>query len=289
VDYRKAISPEDICEKLADEKDIKAVAVVHNETSTGVVNPIEEIGGVVKEYGALYLVDMVSSAGGDTVKTDYWQIDLGCTTSYKCMNCPPGLAIVSVSDDAWTTMAKRKERRSFSFDLYKWLEMWIPPERGGKLIWGYRRYVVEPAPHITYAMRESLKMILDEGPAERYAKNVLAGKALRAAVKALGLELYPLEDSYASNTVTAIFNNTGIGCDAVIGMMHREYGVVIGGGLEEVAGKVLRIAHMGKTANEMYVIYTIEALGKTLAKLGWESEPHAGVAAARAVFDMHRS
>jgi aspartate aminotransferase-like enzyme len=285
VDYRSSIDPEVVRQKLSTEKGIKAVAVVHNETSTGVVNPVAEISEVVKEYGALYLVDTVSSAGGDTVKTDEWQIDLNCTGCYKCMNCPPGLAIVTVSDDAWTSMAARKVRRSFSFDLYKWLEMWVLPERGGKLIWGCRRHVVEPVPHITYAMNEALQMIMEEGPAERYAKNARAGRAVRAAVKALGLELYPLEDRFASNTLTAIFNTTGIDSDAITGTMRQDYGVLIGGGLEEVAGKVLRIAHMGTTSDEMHITYTIEALEKTLAKLGWEAQPHAGVDAARAVFE----
>lgn len=287
VNSRRAIEPETIREKLAAEKNIKAVAVVHNETSTGVVNPIAEIGHVVKEYGALYLVDTVSSAGGDTVKTDDWHIDLNCTACYKCMNCPPGLAIVTVSDDAWAAMAARKVRRSLSLDLYRWLEMWIPPERGGKLVWGYRRHVVEPAPHITYAMNQALKMIMEEGLDERYARNALAGRAIRAASKAMGLELYPLDVRYASNTVTVILNTTGIDSDAIIGTMRRDFGVLLAGGLEDVAGKVLRIAHMGTTSDEMHVIYAIEALEKTLTKLGWKMEPRAGVNVARAIFEEH--
>jgi aspartate aminotransferase-like enzyme len=288
VDYRKAIDPDAVRQKLAAENDIKVVAVVHNETSTGIVNPVAEIGEAVKEYGALYLVDTVSSAGGDYVKTDEWQIDLNCTGCYKCMNCPAGLAIVTVSDDAWAAMATRKVRRSFSFDLYKWLEMWEPLDRGGKLIWGHRRLVIEPVPHITYAMKEALRMIMEEGPAERYAKNALAGRALRAGIKALGLELYPLEERYASNTVTAILNTTGIESDAIIGRMREDFGVLIGGGLEEVAGKVLRIAHMGSTASEMHVTYTTSALGKTLTKLGWEAKARDGVDAARTVFEAHQ-
>jgi len=289
VDSRKAIDPDAVRRKLAAEKNIKAVAVVHNETSTGVVNPVEEIGRVVKEYGAVYMVDAVSSAGGDAVKTDEWKIDLNCTGCYKCMNCPPGLAIVAVSDHAWEVMARRKVRRSFSYDLYKWLEMWVPPERGGKLIWGHRRHVVEPVPHITYAMNEALRMIMEEGPAERYAKNALAGEAVRATVKALGLELYPLEDRDASNTLTAILNTTGIDSGEITATMRRDFGVLIGGGLEEVAGKVLRIAHMGATSDEMHVMYTVAALEKTLAKLGWKTQQRAGVDAAKDIFDQHTS
>jgi aspartate aminotransferase-like enzyme len=203
------------------------------------------------------------------------------------MNCPPGLAIVAVSENAWASMAKKKVRRSFSQDLYKYLEMWIPPERGGKWIWGYRRHVVEPVPHITYALLEALRMIMEEGPQARFARNALAGRALRAFVKAMGLELYPLEERYASNTLTTILNNTGIQGEAIVDMLWNDYGVLIGGGLEEVAGKVLRIAHMGTTSDSMHVLYTVEALEKTLARLGWKFQTHAGLDAAVAVFDGH--
>jgi aspartate aminotransferase-like enzyme len=287
VDWRRAIDPDEVRKRLAREKRVKAVAVVHNETSTGVLNPVKEIGKIVKEYGAIYMVDTVSSAGGDVVKTDDWLIDLNCTGNYKCMNCPPGLAIVAVSENAWASMAKKKVRRSFSQDLYKYLEMWIPPERGGKWIWGYRRHVVEPVPHITYALLEALRMIMEEGPQARFARNALAGRALRAFVKAMGLELYPLEERYASNTLTTILNNTGIQGEAIVDMLWNDYGVLIGGGLEEVAGKVLRIAHMGTTSDSMHVLYTVEALEKTLARLGWKFQTHAGLDAAVAVFDGH--
>lgn len=287
-DSRKSVDPDQVREKLRTEQDIKLVAVVHNETSTGVVNPVAEIGQIVKEYGALYLVDTVSSAAGDFVRTDEWQVDLNCTGCYKCMNCPPGLAMVAVSEDAWAAMASRKVRKSFSFDLYKWLEMWIPSDRGGKLIWGYRRHVVEPVPQITYALNEALKLLLEEGLAERYRKNRLAGTAIRAAVKAMGLELYPLEEKYASNTLTAILNPPEIESSAITDTMRREYGVMIAGALEEVAGKVLRIAHMSSTSNEMYVLHTVRSLEKTLLRLGWKVEEGTGLNAATMVFDNHK-
>ena len=168
VDWRRSIDVEIIKERLEREGDVKVVAVVHNETSTGVKNSIEEIGRVVKEHSALFLADTVSSTGGDTVKTDEWRIDLNCTCSYKCFGAPSGLSIVAVSDEAWETMARRrKEAGSFAFDLYRWLQMWIPPERGGKLVYGYRRHPIEPSPHMTYALNEALKVIHEEGLEKR--------------------------------------------------------------------------------------------------------------------------
>jgi aspartate aminotransferase-like enzyme len=285
TDWRRGIDPNRVREKLRAEKGIKMVVIVHNETSTGVANPIEEIGKIVKEYGALYCVDVVSSAAGDWVKADEWHIDLACTCCYKCMNCPPGLGMVATSNDAWAVMVKRKVRQSFSFDLYKYVEMWIPRDRGGKEIWGHRRHVVEPAPQLTYALHEGLKVILEEGPAERFRKNRVAGKAVRAAVKAMGLETYPLDERSASNTLTAIVNPEGIKGSAIIETMRKDYGVIIGGGLEEVAGKVLRMAHMSSTSDGMHILYAMSALEKTLTKLGRKVEAGSGVNAARAVFD----
>ena len=118
------------------------------------------------------------------------------------------------------------------------------------------------------------------------ARTALAGKALRAGIKALVLELYPLEEGYASNTLTTILNNTGIDIHAIIDTMRKDHGVVINGGVEEVAGKVLRIAHMGTTSDEMHITYTLQALERTLASLHWKVSAHAGVDAARAVFDQ---
>jgi aspartate aminotransferase-like enzyme len=282
ADWRRGVDPDLVRDKLQTERGIKAVAVVHNETSTGVANPIGDIGKVVKEYGALFIVDVVSSAAGDWVKADEWQIDFACTCCYKCMNCPPGLAIVSISDAGWAAMAKRKVRQSYSFDLYKYLEMWIPRERGGKEVWGYRRHVVEPAPQLTYAMLEGLRVLMEEGLAERYRKNRAAGKALRAAVKAVGLELYPLEEPHASNTLTAIVNPEGVRSAAIIEMMRNDYGVVIAGALEEVAGKVLRIAHMSATSSQMHILHTVRALEDTLTRLERRVPIGAGVQAALA-------
>jgi aspartate aminotransferase-like enzyme len=202
------------------------------------------------------------------------------------MNCPPGLGMVAVSNDAWAVMAKRKVRQSFSFDLYKYVEMWIPRERGGKESWGHRRHVVEPAPQLTYAMREGLKVILEEGLAERLRKNRLAGKAIRTALAAMGLEMYPLDERSASNTLTAILNPEGIKNAAIIETMRKDHGVIIGGGLEEVAGRVLRMAHMSSTSDEMHVLHAVRALEKTLIKLGGKIEMGSGVNAARAVFDL---
>ena len=272
TDWRYAFDPSQVERKLQQEKDVKVVGIVHNETSTGLRNPVAEIGKIVKKHGALYLVDAVSSFGGDDVRTDEWNIDLNCTGSYKCLNAPPGLSIVSISPDAWKVMEKRKRMSSsFSFDLFKWLQMWIPKEKGGKLIWGYRRHPIEPAPTLTYALNEAVKEILEEGMQKRFMKNAVAGRAMRAGVQALDLELYPKEEKYASNTVTAIMNPDKIANKDILETMRDKYGVIAGGGLEETFAKVIRLAHMSVTSQPMYVLQTIWALGSTLRGLGVEA------------------
>jgi aspartate aminotransferase-like enzyme len=289
ADWRQGVDPEQVRQALRAEKHIKAVAVVHNETSTGVANPVGEIGKIVKEHGALYVLDVVSSAGGDYVKMDDWQADFACTCGYKCLNCPPGLAVVAVSDTAWAAMARRKVRQSYSFDLYKYLEMWIPKSRGGKEVWGHRRHVVEPAPQLTYAMLEGLKVLLEEGLPERYRKNRLAGQALRAGLRAMGLEVFATAEASASNTVTAIVNPEGIAGAEITKRMRAEHGVIMAGALEEVAGKVLRIAHMSMTSTPLHILHTLRALEETLSTLGRTVPRGAGVPAAQHVFQAAAS
>ena len=285
-DMHCSVDPEIVRQTLKRNRGVKAIAIVHNETSTGIINPVTEIGKIAKEQGALLILDTVSSAGGDFIRSDEWQVDINCTGCYKCMNCPPGLAIVSVSKEAWDVMARRKHRRSFSLDLYKYIEMWIPSERGGTLIWGQRRHVVEPVPHITYALNEALNMIIEEEPAARYAKNALAGKAIRAATHAMNLTLWANDERDASNTLTAITVPKGMDASKIIQIMHKDYGILIGGGLEETNGKVLRIAHMGFTSGEIYILRTIRQLEKTLLQLGHKLKPGFGIQAANTVFDQ---
>ena len=284
-DWRVAIDPAEVARKLDREKNIKMVGVVHNETSTGLRNPVAEIGKVVSEQGVLYVVDSVSSLGGDDVRTDEWLIDLNCTGCYKCLNAPPGLSIVSISDKAWEVMEKRKRVAStFSFDLRRWRQQWIPKERGGELIWGFRRHPIEPAPHLTYALNEAVKQILEEGLHNRFKKNAVAGGAIRSGVRALGLELFPRDERYASNTVTGIKNPENVPNSELLGTMRGKYGVILGGGLEEIYGQVIRLAHMSETSQQIYVLYTIWALGSTLNDLGLHVNIEGAVASAREAF-----
>lgn len=285
TDWRRAFTKSQVAEALDREKDVKLVMIVHNETSTGVRNPVQDLGKLVRKSGALFLVDTVSSLGGDDVRTDEWGIDLNCTGCYKCMNSPPGLSIVSVSKRAWEVMESRKKpAATFSYDLLKWRQMWLPKSKGGKEMWGYRRHPIEPAPHLTYALNEALKVVMEEGLQQRVASNRVAGEAIRSACREMGLELFPLSDEDASNTLTGIVNPQGVDNARILGHMRERYGVIAGGGLEETAGKTIRLAHMSVTSREMYVTRSILALGSTLRSLGCDVDPAVGVRAVEQAF-----
>lgn len=286
ADWRKAFRPSEVAEVLDREKDLKMVMMVHNETSTAVRNPVNEVGKLVRKSGGfLFMVDKVSSTGEDDVKTDEWNVDLNCTGRYKCMNGPPVLAMISVTDRAWEVMqARKKPAATFSYDLLKWKQMWVPKSKGGNEVWGYRRHPIEPAPHLTFALNEALKMIKEDGMQQRFARNRIAGEVMRAGVKALGLELYPLSMEDASNTLTGVVNPDGLNNAKILDLMRERCGVVASGGLEETAGKIIRLAHMSMTSRDIYVMRAILGLGSAVKSLGRKADPNAGVLAAQKIF-----
>jgi pyridoxamine--pyruvate transaminase len=166
--------------------------------------------------------------------------------------------------------------------------MWLSKAKGGLEIWGGRRHPIEPIPTLTYALNEALKMIKEEGLQTRFARNTLAGKAIRAGCKALGLELYPLGEVDAANTLTGIMSPKGLENSKVLELMRSTYGVVAGGGLEETTGKIIRLAHMSMTSQRIYVVHSILALGSVVKSLGGRADPRAGTEAAEKIFAEHQ-
>jgi len=256
---------------------IKAIAAVHSETSTGMLNPAQEIGEIAKEHNLIYILDCVSSLGGVDVRPDEWGVDICITGSQKALGSLPGLAILSVSDRMWDIFEKRKTPiQSFYFDLSRWKSMWIPKERGGKIIYGYRRMPVTASTHLIYALHEACKMILEEGLSQRFERHQGIAKAVREALKRLGIKIFP-EPGLESPTLTAFLPPRGVRESDIRKIMKQKYGIVIADGLEEFHGKMLRIGHMGNTASMEYVIPTIAALELTLRELGVDLEVGRGV------------
>ena len=266
VEWGTAVSPKQIAETLDENEDIKAITVVHNETSTGVAAPIEEIGKVMKNYDALYIVDTVSSLGGDYVDVEKFGIDVCVTGSQKCLAAPPGMAAITLSDDAWKAV-DNVETNTFYLDLKAARKSGDknPPETP-----------YTPSVSLTYAMNEALKIVMEEGLENRVARHHKAAKASVAAVKALGLELFA-DEAVSSATVTAVKIPEGVTDAEFRGTTRDKYGVELAGGQDHLKGNVFRIGHMGCISYKE-LVQTFAAIGMTLKGLGVIDDAGAGVA-----------
>ncbi|MGC9517053.1 MAG: pyridoxal-phosphate-dependent aminotransferase family protein [Methanomicrobiales archaeon] len=267
VEWGTAVTPDEIAYTLEENDDIKAVTVVHNETSTGVASPIKEIGKVMSDYEAIYVVDTVSSLGGDEVDVDGYGIDICVTGSQKCLAAPPGLAAITLSDDAWSIVDKT-ESNTYYLDLKKYRKSGQsePPETP-----------YTPSVSLMYAMHEALTVIMEEGLLNRIRRHQLAAKATRNAIKALNLELFPKEE-VSSTTVTAVNMPEGLTDRELRGTMRNKYHVELAGGQDHLKGNIFRIGHMGNITHRE-LITTISSLEMTLREFGFDVEMGEGVAA----------
>jgi alanine-glyoxylate transaminase/serine-glyoxylate transaminase/serine-pyruvate transaminase len=263
----------------------KVVSMVHNETSTGTTYPAAEVARIVKRHGALFLLDTVSSLAGLDVRTDEWGVDFNMTGSQKCLAAPLGMAIVSVSPAGWEAMERRKQKASsYAYDLLRWKENWIPVSRGGHVADGApRRQPVSIPTHLTQALGAAARLILEEGLAHRFRRHAVAGRAFRAGLEAMRLQMFS-HASIVSDTVSCFKAPAGIDPAAVVAHMRERHGILIGTGLDKIRTSTLRVGHMGITASPIYVLPTLSAIEMTLRDLGYRSEAGAGVAAAQAVF-----
>jgi aspartate aminotransferase-like enzyme len=195
------------------------------------------------------------------------------------------MAIVSVSPAAWEAMEGRKHKASsWAYDLLRWKENWIPTSRGGQIPDGTpRRQPVSIPTHLTQALGVATRLILEEGLAHRLRRHAVAGRAFRAGLEAMRLQMFP-DASLVSNTVSCFRSPAGIDPAAVVTHLRARYGILIGTGLDRIRTSTLRVGHMGITSSPMYVLPTLSAIEMTLRDLGYRSEAGAGVAAAQAVF-----
>ena len=245
-EWGKAADIDTIRRALQDEPKIKAVLVTHNETSTGVTNDLASISSVVKEFDKLLLVDAVSSLGSIDLPVDDWHCDVTVTGSQKAWMVPPGLTMVSVSEEGWRAHAEAKMPR-FYWDFTKAKNSL----EKGQTPW-------TPAVSIVFALQVALDMMLKEGLANIVARHARVGKAAREGIKSLGLSLFA-EESHASNTVTAVAVPEGLDVKKLRKILKEEHRVVLAGGQQKLDGKIFRIGHLG-WVNEKDIEAVISAL-----------------------------
>jgi len=258
-DYGKPIDMTAVKEKFQEDT-FKAITLVHNETSTGVTNPAEEIGEVVKNSDTLFILDTISSLGGIPVRVGEWNVDLCLSAPQKCLGGLLGLSIISVSEHAWDVMKQRKKiSTSYTLDLLRWKQLWF----GAKLP---RPYPVLIPPHQVFALNEAVKEVLEEGLDERFERHRIAGSAMREGIKALDLVLFA-DECVASSTVTAVNVPTGVTDSDLLDVMRDRYDVVAAGGMGSLKGKTIRFGHMANTACESCVTRALSAFEMSLLDL----------------------
>ena len=269
--WGKAVNPQMLRDELKKHPGLKAVGVVHAETSTGVLSNVKELVDVIHEAGALAIVDAVTSLGGHEVRMDDWGIDVCYSATQKCLGAPPGLAPISLSSAAMDVVARRESKvQSFYFNL-KDLEAYCNQTRA---------YHHTSPVNMTYALRESLRMMMEEGLDKRIERHARVAGGLRAGVQALGLTLLA-EEGHRLNPLTTVSIPEGIEDAKVRRTLLNDYDIEIGGGLGEFAGKAWRIGLMGESARERNVFALLSALESILSKEGYEVAFGASLSAAQ--------
>jgi aspartate aminotransferase-like enzyme len=265
----EAADPQDLDDLLAKDPDIATVLITHNETSTGVTNPLQALAGVVKRQNRLLVVDGVSSIGSIDLPVDRWGVDVAITASQKGWMLPPGVTMLSVSEAAWQRQASSRSPR-FYFD-------W---DRARKLQAKGMTFTT-PALSILLGLREALQMMREEGLEAIFRRHLRIAAAFRAAASALGLRLLAASE-VASPTVTAVYFPEplwGEKSEAVF-KSWRELGLVVAEGQGPLAGKTFRIGHLGSVL-DADVPVCVEALERGLEANGHPVVRGAAVGAAR--------
>jgi alanine-glyoxylate transaminase/serine-glyoxylate transaminase/serine-pyruvate transaminase len=269
-DWRRGADPDAAARKLAEDRDrkIKAVMVVHNETSTGATSRLSEIRKAIDLEGhpALFMVDTISSLASIDYRHDEWKVDVAVGCSQKGLMLPPGLGLNAVSDKALEASKSARLPRSY-WD-------WAPMIRDNRM--GFFPY--SPATNLLFGLREALRMLFEEGLENVFARHRRHAEAARRAVRAWGLEILCLDPEEYSPALTALVMPAGHDADALRKIILEKYDMSLGTGLGKLKGKVFRIGHLGNF-NDLMLAGTLCGVEMGLARAG---VPHArgGVAAA---------
>ena len=269
-EWGRPLEPEQFQQALDGLSEVKVVTVVHAETSTGVLQPLEEIGRMARERDALFLVDAVTSLGGMDVRVDDWGIDICHSGTQKCVGAPPGLSPITLGPRATEVVNGRKGKvTSWYLDLTL-LQMY----------WGGDRVYHHTAPiSMIYSLREALRIVHEEGLPARFARHHRNASALWAGLEAMGLELV-VPPAYRADSITTVRIPEGVEDAAVRGALLDEFGIEIGGGLGPFKGNAWRIGLMGYSSRPENILALLNALERLLPRQGFEVAPAAGIVAA---------
>jgi len=251
------ISKERIAAALDAHPKAKLLGIVHAETSTGALQPLEGLSPLCREKGALFVVDAVTSLGGHELRVDDWGIDAIYSGTQKCLSCPPGLSPVSFGDRALAVMDARKTKvQSWYLDVSMLRKYYTGGTGGGGRVYHHTAPI-----NMTYALRESLAILLEEGLDARIERHRIMHLRLRAGLEKLGLRYIP---THSLHTLNCIHAPAGKDEATLRKRLLDEYGIEIGAGLGPMAGKAIRIGLMGHSATQRNVDLVLAALAELL-------------------------
>jgi alanine-glyoxylate transaminase/serine-glyoxylate transaminase/serine-pyruvate transaminase len=263
-EWGRAVDPDAVRRALR-ETPADIVTVVHAETSTGVLNPVEQVAAVAREHGALTIVDAVTSLGGHPVEVERWGIGAAYSCAQKCVGAPSGVAPITFAPEA---LERRVKARSFYFDLALLEDYWVR-----------RKYHHTICASLLYALREALLMAEEEGLEARWARHRRHHLALAAGVSAMGLSLLPPEGERLW-TLNAVRVPDGVDEAAVRKQMLQQFDIEVGAGLGPLAGKIWRVGLMGASSTPAIILLFLGAFESVLRSQGAPVPRGAGTAAA---------
>ncbi|HEX4342487.1 MAG TPA: alanine--glyoxylate aminotransferase family protein [Verrucomicrobiae bacterium] len=250
------ITPQQVSEALKKTPKPKVIAIVHAETSTGALTPVEEISKLAHASGALFLLDTVTSLGGCPVRLDEWNVDAVYSGTQKCLSCPPGLSPVSLSPRAMEVATKRKTK----------VQSWYLDVNLLSSYWGQERVYHHTAPiTMNYGLHEALRLALVEGLENRWKRHEQNHHLLKAGLAGLGLEIAS-QPGHQLWQLNAVGVPAGVDELAVRKQLLTDYNIEIGAGLGPLKGKIWRIGLMGETSKKENVELVLGALKSILKK-----------------------
>jgi aspartate aminotransferase-like enzyme len=273
--WGKAVLPEQLAEKMSTER-YAAVVSTHVDTATGACAPVKDYAEILADFDCLYIIDGVCSTGGIEERMDDWGVDVVLTAAQKCFGVPPGLAVLILSRKAMDKRQSMEAIPAYYSDLLRWLPIMKDPSK----------YFSTPCVNEIRAFSEGTKIILEEGLEERFRRHQRVAKAIRAALTHLGFSLFT-DEAFLADTLTVCYYPEGIE-DLPFRTTYASNGVIVAGGLGEVAGKVFRMGHMGNLSSSQ-VQFAVAALESTLSTLGYSFSPHSGIKAMREILESPSS
>ncbi len=247
-DWRHGADPDAIGRYLADDRDhaVKAVCIVHNETSTGVTSRIADLRKAIDDAGhpALFMVDTISSLASIDYRHDDWGVDVTVAGSQKGLMMPPGLSFNAISEKALAA----SEVAALPVSYWAWDEMLVANERGF--------FPYTPPTNLLYGLREAIAMLMEEGLGNVFARHARHGEATRRAIETWGFETVCRDPREHSNSLTAVMLPDGVDADAFRKVVLDAFNMSLGNGLSKLQGKVFRIGHLGDF-NDLMLVATL--------------------------------